>query len=194
MLVTALFLVAFLATVPEHIGDTYWCGSGISSVLTGQGMANHGQLWEFAHPLWRPLVYLLYKVFGSSVASFRGPDVTANVIWVMMAVSALSGWLCCLFLHRVLVKICGYGGGLLLAVFAESAVNHGLIASKLRGGTAKATKIRKPIGYPQPITGSKRFLLHSQPAYFTRDSECRAERGEGAMPNLHARVWPRGLA
>src|SRR6202011_969217 len=110
------FIVAFFSTVPEHIGDTYWYGLDVSRFLTGGGAPDQGRLWEFAHVLWRPLAYLLYKIFGGILASVRGPDVMSNVIWIMMAVSALAGWFCCLFLNRVLVKICGLSAGLLLTV------------------------------------------------------------------------------
>jgi hypothetical protein len=114
VLVTILFIVAFSFTVPQYIGDTYWYGLDVSDYLNGGGAADHGRLWEFAHVLWRPLAYLLYKIFGGIIASWRGPDVTSNVIWIMMAISALSGWLCCLILNRILAKICGVGLGLLL--------------------------------------------------------------------------------
>jgi hypothetical protein len=114
LLVTIVFLLAYLFTVPDHIGDTYWYGLDVSRYLGGPAMPDQGRLWEFAHLLWRPLAYLLYKLFGGMVASMRGPDVTANVIWVMMAVSAVFGWLCCLFLNRVLVHICGPWAGLFL--------------------------------------------------------------------------------
>ena len=112
LLVTVLFIVAFSSTVPQYIGDTYWYGLDVSDYLAGGGAPDHGRLWEFAHVLWRPLAYLLYKIFGG--ISWRGPDVTSNVIWIMMAMSAVSGWMCCLILNRILVKICGVGVGLLL--------------------------------------------------------------------------------
>ena len=124
LLVTVLFIVAFSSTVPQYIGDTYWYGLDVSDYLAGGGAPDHGRLWEFAHVLWRPLAYLLYRIFGGILIAWQGPDVTSNVIRIMMAMSAVSGWLCCLILNRILVKICGVGLGLLLTAsfFCTNAV------------------------------------------------------------------------
>ena len=99
-LVTILFIVAFSSTVPQYIGDTYWYGLDVSDYLASGGAPDHGRLWEFAHVLWRPLAYLLYRIFGGILVAWQGPDVTGNVIRIMMTMSAVSGWICCLILNR----------------------------------------------------------------------------------------------
>ena len=114
ILLTVLYVAVFATTVPKHIGDTYWYGLDVSRYLAGGTGPGQGRIWEFAHVIWRPLAYVLYRLFGGIITSFRGNDLHTNVIWIMMAVNATAGWCGCLAFSRVLTKLSGPRTGLLL--------------------------------------------------------------------------------
>ncbi|MEW6209040.1 MAG: hypothetical protein AB1631_11785 [Acidobacteriota bacterium] len=90
-----LYLLATLFTTPLFLGDT---PDYVASVLTG------AEFWEFGHLTWRPAGWLLFRLFEPVARWIVGPDKTAQVSLILIAINWVAGLSCVLLLRGLLSR------------------------------------------------------------------------------------------
>src|ERR1700720_66115 len=122
--VLLLYLLASLFCGAYFMGDTVDYSQSI--VVRAAGQDN--LFWEFGHLLWRPLGFVLFKVF-SPITSLRvGSGAQANATIVLISLSWWGGLVSVLSLYGILNRICQNRWTVLTTIvafiFAQAFLNY----------------------------------------------------------------------
>jgi len=97
-----LYLLAAFFTGSYFMGDTVDYAQAIVAHAAGRDYF----FWEFGHLLWRPLGFILFRVFSPLTRQFVGQDAQASAILVLLSISWIGGLVSVLSLYGILNRIC----------------------------------------------------------------------------------------
>ena len=115
LLVVALYIGALGFTNAHFMADS---GGYVVSILAYAGVEHYiienpsvgdfrseNPFWEFGHLYWRPIGFLLYKVFAPVSSLVVGPDPLYNVLFLLMSVNFVAGLLSALLLYLLINRL-----------------------------------------------------------------------------------------
>ena len=137
-LVIVVYLLATWFTNPWLMGDTVDYADSVLAYEHGRVL----QFWEFGHLFWRPLAWVLYRIFNSLTSALFGPDERAKVTFTLIGINWVAG-LACLFLLRALItRVCNRQWIINLVtialLFSSAFLNYGQTGSAYVPGLALA--------------------------------------------------------
>ena len=87
MLVVFVYLVTSGLTGAFFMGDTVDYAASVAARARGTDL----YFWDFGHLIWRPLGWLVFRLLSPVSSRFLGPDVTLNVLVVLIGLSWVGG-------------------------------------------------------------------------------------------------------
>ncbi|MDQ2855035.1 MAG: hypothetical protein M3R68_01805, partial [Acidobacteriota bacterium] len=97
-----LYLAASFFTRAYFMGDTMDYAQSIVMRTAGRDYF----FWEFGHLLWRPLGFVLFRVFAPLTRQLVGPDAQTGATLVLIGLSWIGGLVSVLSLFGVLNRFC----------------------------------------------------------------------------------------
>lgn len=91
--ISVIYFTVLAVTRPDRFGDT---GSYVHDILLfdrGSFSGYPNPLWDFGHVCWRPLGWLLYKLFGAATPYFSTGEESLAIATVMIAFTMACGFL-----------------------------------------------------------------------------------------------------
>src|SRR5688572_8863073 len=87
--ITAIYWILMAFTSYDFFGDSAYYAQRVVTHLSGSP-AGATPMWEFGHLIWRPLLLVLYKIFGSWIQGPDGPYLT--IVAISIALNLAGGY------------------------------------------------------------------------------------------------------
>src|SRR5690349_12352591 len=100
--ISSIYLAVLLATRYYYFGDTYV--DNILAFYRGSYVPPQNPLWEFGHLLWRPLGWLLFRIFGRGLTEHYGGNARLAASLPLIVISALSGFITVLLVRSLATR------------------------------------------------------------------------------------------
>lgn len=118
------------------MGDTVDYADSIISHHRGSYL----HFWEFGHLLWRPLGWLMFRLFNPLTSLIYNGDDRAKITLTLLAINWISGLCCLLVLRSLIERVCNRQWMVNLAtlglLFCSSFLNYGQTGSAYVPGLA----------------------------------------------------------
>jgi hypothetical protein len=101
-LLLVVYCLATWFTNPWLMGDTVDYVNSIVAFDNGYNV----QFWEFGHLFWRPLCWLIYKLFSPLTGQLFGADQTIKVTVTLLAINWIASLIVLLILHNLILRVC----------------------------------------------------------------------------------------
>ena len=104
---TIVFALVLLFTEPAYLGDT---GRYMAEIMNHRAHlfpSSQDPFWDFGHPVWRPLVNLLFDGAGRTIQNVRGGNAGQALVWLMIAINIVATLAAVFFLWLFLKRHAG---------------------------------------------------------------------------------------
>jgi len=149
LLLAALYVGALGLTKAHFMADS---GGYVVSILAYAGVDEYvtenplvenyrsqNAFWDFGHLFWRPVGFLLFKIFGRVSKLVIGPDPASNLYFLFMSLNFVAGLLSVLLLYALMNKYVGPALAVLVStcfIFSHAFLNFTQTASSYVPGLA----------------------------------------------------------
>jgi hypothetical protein len=97
-----LYTAAGILTSAYFMGDTV----DYAQALVARASGGDYLFWEFGHLLWRPVGYVLFRIFEPLIKHFVGPYPQVNATIVLLALGWIGGLVSVLSLFGIVNRVC----------------------------------------------------------------------------------------